>query len=177
MFVGVFPCVWLGVDRRIGGRSSRRRLQQPYSSLCRVADVLHRRILSASRLMTMSPAWFSISICDRTRPRSGLDCDRRAETIETRTRSASPGADRLCPAEFVDAGGTQARDLGEVMICQQAHHQAGGMPAARDEAAKGTQLGSLRVEMKRCGSNLCAKLITSCSLTTVGPYSATDPGT
>ena len=63
------------------------------------------------------------------------------------------------------------------MICQQAHHQAGGMPAARDEAAKGTRLGSLRVEMKRCGSNLCAKLITSCSLTTVGPYSATDPGT
>ncbi len=82
----------------------------------------------------------------RTMPRSGLERDARASCMVTRTRKRIAGAHRVWPAQFVDAGRSEAARR-QVVIDQQPHRQRNGLPAAGDHLAERTLRCPLRIDM------------------------------
>jgi len=85
----------------------------------------------ATRLRTVWSCWLSNSARVCTRPRSGLERERRVWTIVAHPRRREAG------------------DLGQVMGDDQPHGDSGGVPATGDQAAEGAAGGEPGVHMDR----------------------------
>ena len=113
----------------------------------------HRQLASrarsrfmASRLSTGWSSWLSSSPRVRTRPRSGLERDRRASGpwfASAPCRQDAAGR----PADLVDTGRGQAGDPGQVVVGVQPHEDPRRVPSAGDQPAERAGGGVLRVDV------------------------------